>query len=142
MFLPQIRRFEKGLRFSHSSPQLSPMSHESPPPAATGFEWRTNATWMGFPWIHVAVGQSESGQLRVARGIFALGQRAQGFCAVGMIATGFFSIGILSFGMFSAGIVSVGLFGAAGLNAFGPFAYGLCAVGVRVGGPAPFELRF
>ena len=112
------------------------------PPAASGFEWESRWTWLGRPLVHVAVGQTAEGRLRVARGIFAFGQRAEGFFAVGMVATGFFSCGILSFGVFSCGIVGIGLFAAAGLNAVAPIAYGLCAVGVRAGGLAPLTLHF
>jgi hypothetical protein len=133
------------LRFLQDSSELAPMSTEPTipdAPCATGFEWKSPWNWMGYPWIHVAVGQTEDGKLRVARGIFAIGQRAKGFFAFGMVATGFFSCGILSLGIFSAGVVGIGLFAAVGLNAAAPFAYGLCAVGGRAKGLAPLILSF
>ena len=103
-----------------------------------GCEWKTEATWLGLPWIHVAFGLDASGQPRTARGIVAIGQRAVGVVALGIVACGFVSIGLVSLGLISIGVVAVAALAAVGLNAIGPYAIGVVAAGFTVGGVAPF----
>jgi hypothetical protein len=99
-----------------------------------GYEWRSEATWMGYPLVHVAFGLDAEGRTRVAEGIVAVGQRATGALAVGVIARGFVSLGVLSFGVFSFGVVAVGALAAFGCNAVAPFAIGVAAFGYWAGG--------
>lgn len=99
-----------------------------------GYEWKTTATWLGLPLVHVAFGNDRAGQARVARGIVAIGLRAVGGVACGIVAGGFFSIGVVSVGFFSLGVVSVAAVIAAGVNAIGPVAFGVVACGLGGGG--------
>ena len=106
---------------------------QAPRPAQSTFhgegrEWKTAATWLGAPLVHVAFGMDATGRPRVARGVIALGQRAVGGVAIGIVATGFLAIGGLAFGLVSAGIVAVGAMAALGVNAFAPWACGVVAI--------------
>jgi hypothetical protein len=99
-----------------------------------GYEWKSAATWMGSPLVHIAFGNDHTGRPRVARGVVAIGLRAVGGLACGIIATGFVSLGVVSVGVFSFGVVSVALVAAAGVNAVGPLAFGVVAFGFMGGG--------
>lgn len=101
-----------------------------------GYEWRTRMLWMGSPVVHIAFGNGADGRPRVARGLFAIGQRAVGGVAVGIVATGFVAIGVVSVGIFSLGVVAVAGLAAVGVNALAPLAIGFVAVGYTVGGVA------
>lgn len=102
-----------------------------------GYEWRTTATWLGSPVIHVAFGLDAEGRPRVARGVIAIGQRARGGVAIGIIATGFVAIGVVAVGLFSVGIVALAALAAVGVNAIAPWAVGVVALGYWAGGVAP-----
>ncbi|HEV7402029.1 MAG TPA: hypothetical protein VGO11_03850 [Chthoniobacteraceae bacterium] len=102
-----------------------------------GYEWRTAATWLGAPLIHVAFGMDAEGRPRVARGVIAIGQRARGGVAIGLIATGFVAIGLVAVGLFSIGLVAIAALGALGVNAIAPWAVGVVALGYWAGGLAP-----
>jgi len=92
-------------------------------------EFRTKATFLGWPWIHVRVGGSSSGKPGIAKGWFALGDMAIG----GFLAVGGLAVGPVSFGGASLGLLSVGG-AAAGVCALGGLGVGLWAVGgVAVG---------
>lgn len=101
-----------------------------------GWEWRTQALWMGSPVIHVAFGNGADGRPRVARGLIAVGQRAVGGVAVGIVATGFVAVGVIALGVFSFGVVAIGACLAVGVNALAPLAVGVVAAGYAVGGVA------
>ncbi len=102
-----------------------------------GYEWRTAATWIGSPLIHIAFGMDAEGRPRIARGVIAIGQRARGGVAIGLIATGFVAIGFVALGVFSLGIVAVAGLAAVGVNAIAPWAFGIAALGYWAGGLAP-----
>lgn len=113
----------------------------------TGVDWKTDATLLGYPLIHIAYGRDARGKLRVAKGVIAIGQ-----FAIGLIAIGQFGIGILfGFGQFflaftavaqlaltpaigigqvATGYVALGQI-TVGYYAMGQFAYGLYAWGVN-----------
>jgi len=99
-----------------------------------GYEWRTQATWMGYPVVHIAYGCDPAGRPLVARGLVAIGMRASGGIACGFVATGGLAIGVVSAGVFSCGIVSVALIAACGVNALAPVAIGVVAAGAMGGG--------
>jgi hypothetical protein len=107
-----------------------PIAGQGWPPFARwrwpGYEWRSEAQLFGIPLVHVAFGLNpETGTLRVARGIVAIGQF--GF---GVITIAQFGIGILGgIGQFIAGTAVIGQFAAGILFALGQFAVGLAAIG-------------
>lgn len=107
-----------------------------------GFEWKTRATWLGTPLVHVAFGIDASGTVHTARGIIAIGQRARGVVACGIIATGFLSIGAVSFGVLSIGVVAIGLAAACGVNAVAPAAFGVAAIGLKAHGLQALSVKF
>lgn len=106
-----------------------------------GYEWKSGATWMGAPLMHVAFGCDASGRPRVARGVLAIGQRAVGAVAIGIVATGFVAVGLVAAGIFSLGIVAVGAVAACGVNAIGFVAVGVVAVGWKVAGLASVGMK-
>lgn len=107
-----------------------------------GYEWKTAATWMGSPLVHVAFGMDAAGRVRTARGIVAIGQRAVGLVAIGIFAVGGLAIGLVSFGFLSLGVVAIALLAACGMNAIAPVAFGVVAIGYAVGGLAPIGWKF
>ncbi len=46
--------------------------------AGTGVDWKSRATVLAYPFVHVAFGRDAQGKLRVARGVIAIGQFAVG----------------------------------------------------------------
>jgi len=92
--------------------------------ANQGVDYRSNRTLFGLPLLHIASGiDPETGKARVAKGIIAIGDRAQGVLAIGGMARGFLAIG----GM-ATGVLAIGGF-AVGVIAFGGGAIGLFSVG-------------
>ncbi len=73
------------------------------PPRAIGYRLRSP-----FPWIDIRTQGT-------ARGVIAIGPRAEGIFAFGGIAVGVFAFGVLAIGVFSFGGVSVGFCSAGGL---------------------------
>lgn len=91
----------------------------------SGFEWRSEATAFGLPWVHVAWGRDAHGRRRVAKGIVAIGQYA-----VGVVTVAQFGVGVLfGFGQFVAGVTVVGQFAAGLFVGLGQFTTGEVAVG-------------
>ncbi len=91
------------------------------------FEWKTKASILGWPLIHVAMGQNERGLPIVAKGVIA----------VGNIAVGAIALGGVSLGLISLGGVALGLLFALGGLAVGGVALGGGSVGgVAIGGGA------
>jgi predicted Ser/Thr protein kinase len=105
-----------------------------------GIDYRSKATLFGLPWLHVASGlDPQTGCERVARGIIAIGGRAEGVIAFGGLAMGGFAfggvaIGVFAFGGCALGAISFGGAAIALLVAFGggavaPIALGGAAIG-------------
>jgi tRNA A-37 threonylcarbamoyl transferase component Bud32 len=105
-----------------------------------GVDYRSKATLWGLPLLHVALGvDPQTGQERVAKGIIAIGGRAQGVVAFGGVAMGGLAfggmaIGVFAFGGGAIGIVSFGggaiaLLAAFGGGAIAPIALGGGAIG-------------
>lgn len=93
--------------------------------SGTGVDWKSAATIMGYPLVHVAWGRDEAGRLRVARGIVAVGQ-----FAIGIITVAQFGVGVaFGLGQFMIGIVAIGQVGLAALFGAGQFATGYVAIG-------------
>lgn len=94
-----------------------------------GYEYRSEIELFGWPLIHVAQGiDPETGRLRVARGIIAVGNFAVGLVAVGGLALGVFALGGLGLGVFALGGVAIGGVAMGGLAV----ALGLAAGGLAV----------
>ncbi len=94
---------------------------------ARSFEYKSAATFLGLPLVHVAVGPKDGRPRSVARGVIAVGDVAFGLA----FAAGGMAVGGVAVGGVAAGLVAVGGCAAGGL------AVGGCAVGgVAVGGLA------
>jgi len=90
-----------------------------------GYEWKSEAEFMGWPLIHIAQGYDENGRPRVAKGVIAIGDIAIGGLAMGGAAFGGVTFGGFSLGFFSLGGLAIGVIAALGGGAVG----GLIAVG-------------
>jgi hypothetical protein len=88
-------------------------------------EYRSRASFLGLPLVHIALGSTVDGQFRrgIATGWIAIGDIARGVIASGGIAMGGICIGGVGFGAISFAGLSVGAL------AFGGLAIGLYAVG-------------
>jgi len=106
----------------------------------TGYEWRSRATYHGWPLLHIAWGRDRNGRLRVARGVVAIGQFGLGAVTVAQFGVGLvfglgqfvlapIAVGQLACGLVAAGQVAIGLLAGAGQFATGIFAAGMKAVG-------------
>jgi tRNA A-37 threonylcarbamoyl transferase component Bud32 len=115
--------------------------------ANQGVDYRSKATLFGLPWLHVTSGiDPQTGQVRVAKGIIAIGDRAKGVVAFGGAAMGGFAFGGLAIGVFAFGGCAIGLvaFGgmaiallaAVGGGAIAPIAMGGGAIGYLAFGGA------
>jgi hypothetical protein len=91
-----------------------------------GYEWKSKSNIAGIPLVHIAFGWNpETGNLRVARGIIAIGQ-----FGIGLITIAQFGIGLLfALGQFVAGAYAIGQFAAGIFFALGQFAAGMQAIG-------------
>ena len=144
-------------RYQHASDVKTDVENisgllERLPPAIRahfGFDYRSARTIFGLPLLHVATGiDPATGKSRVAKGIFAIGARAQGVFAFGGMARGVVAFGGLAIGGVAIGGMSVGVFSMGGLAlalffAYGgiaaaPFALGGIALGYIAGGGAAF----
>lgn len=95
-----------------------------------GFEWRSQKEIAGWPLVHVAIGRSEAGRLRVAKGIIAVGQFGVGLITVAQFGVGFiFGLGQFIFGLTALAQVAVSVLAALGQVAVGYVAVGQVAVG-------------
>ena len=73
----------------------------------TGYEWKSEATFVGVPWVHVAWGRDANGRRRVAKGVVAVGQFAGG----ALFGLGQFASGEMAVGQFAAGVWVLAQFG-------------------------------
>lgn len=100
----------------------------SVPASYWGYEYRSNAEFLGLPLVHIAQGvDPTTGRPRVAKGVFAMGN-----IALGVVAVGGVSIGGLTFGGVSLGLAALGGVAIGGV-ALGGMALG---VSLAVGGMA------
>ncbi len=91
-----------------------------------GYEWKSETELFGWPLVHVAFGWDlETGRLRVARGIIAIGQ-----FGIGLVTIAQFGIGLIfGLGQFMLGGVVVAQFAVGIVFALGQFAAGTHAIG-------------
>ena len=96
------------------------------------FEYRSKATMFGLPVVHIVLGPAldpASGQLRIAKGIIAIGGIAVGLLSMGGVSFGLISLGGLALGLAAIGGCAIGLFLAIGGLAIGLIAIGGAAFG-------------
>jgi predicted Ser/Thr protein kinase len=109
--------------------------------AYQGVNYRSKAMLFGLPLLHVTSGiDPETGRVRVAKGIIAIGDRAKGVVAFGGLAMGGFAVGGLAIGVFAFGGAALGLVSFGGLavallaalggGAIAPIAIGGGAIGL------------
>lgn len=102
-----------------------------------GYEYKSKATLMGLPLIHISQGFTPEGRLRVARGFIAIGNVAVGVVAIGGAALGIFAIAGVGLGLICLAGIAVGLFAGIGGMAVGYIAVGGLALGIySIGGLA------
>ncbi|MDQ1258104.1 MAG: hypothetical protein QG656_2713, partial [Candidatus Hydrogenedentes bacterium] len=90
-----------------------------------GYEWKSKTSVAGWPLVHIAFGRNAQGRLRVARGIFAVGQ-----FAIGMVTIAQFGVGALfGLGQFMVGLTAVAQFALSAYFALGQIAVGGIAIG-------------
>jgi hypothetical protein len=91
----------------------------------TGYEWRSETEYYGYPLVSVAFGRNGRGGMRVAKGWIAIGQ-----FAIGVITLAQFGVGaIFGLGQFILGITAVAQFAVTLLFGLGQFATGYIAIG-------------
>ena len=74
------------------------------------YEYRSQATLFGLPWVHVALGVNPAtGRKRRAKGIIAIGTAPRGVIAFGDVAVGVIACGIFCYGPIAIGVVSIGI---------------------------------
>jgi hypothetical protein len=88
-----------------------------------GYEYKSKATLLGLPLVHIAFGRDKNGKLRTARGILAIGQFARGVVTIAQ-----FGYGVICIAQFGVGILGVGQVILA-LAAIGQFPIALYAIG-------------
>ena len=99
----------------------------------TGYEWKSSATFLGIPWVHVAWGRDGDGRRRVAKGMIAIGQ-----FAIGGVTIAQFGLGVLfGFGQFVTRLAAIGqgalaVYFGIGQAATGETVIGQVAAGVWV----------
>ena len=90
-----------------------------------GVDWKSEATYGGFPLVHVAFGRDRHGKLRVAKGILAVGQ-----FAVGLVTIAQFGVGLLfGFGQIIGGLTALAQVAVTPYFAIGQLATGYVAIG-------------
>lgn len=108
------------------------MSTGAPTRIQVGTEYRSKTSIFGIPLVHVATGfDPETGRIRIAKGIIAVGNIAIGLIPIGGISIGGLCIGGMGFGVISLAGLSVGLLAALGGFAVSLF---LAAGGAAVSG--------
>jgi predicted Ser/Thr protein kinase len=102
------------------------------------YEYRSRATLLGWPLLHVALGVNPAtGRRRQARGIIAVGTAPRGVIAFGDVAVGVIACGIFGYGLVSLSVVAVGVIAWGSVAAGLLFAMGGVAVApVALGGAA------
>jgi RNA polymerase sigma factor (sigma-70 family) len=129
-----LRRWRKRAEIAvgHDSTGASPMLSAAETNGA--YEYRSRASWLGLPLVHVRVGACDGAMRRVARGWIAVSDGiavgglfgAGGQVAVAPISVGPCAVGVLGFGLVSCALWAVGGL-AAGLYASGGVAAGWVA---------------
>ncbi len=86
------------------------------------YEYRSPVTIFGVPLVHIAQGvDPQTGMLRVARGIIAIGSLSIGVLAIGGVALGVFALGGMALGLVTLGGIAIGIAAAFGGLAVGGY---------------------
>jgi hypothetical protein len=98
-----------------------------------GHEYRSQTELFGLPIVHIARGiDPNTGRLRVAKGIIAIGDIAIGLLALGGVAVGGVAIGGVSLGIIAAGGIALSLLIALGGVSLGLYmALGAVAISIQ-----------
>ena len=113
-------------RVGAASPVPPPAPRQAEPAPRSGFEYRSKATFLGFPLVHIAMdlGSGSESSSKTAMGWIAIGDVAFGGLAIGGLAIGGIAMGAASVGLLSLGVAAFGLFAALGLVSAGIVAFG------------------
>ncbi|MBI2511998.1 MAG: sigma-70 family RNA polymerase sigma factor [Opitutae bacterium] len=126
-------RFSSELRTAERRREPEKFSHPADRAGSRQSEYRSRATLLGLPLVHVRFSTPDAGQ-GPALGWIAGGDRAVGLLfAYGGWAVGGVSVGGVTFGLVSLGAVSTGVL-SLGAICFGGVAFGSVSVGWRVFG--------
>ncbi|HEY1080650.1 MAG TPA: serine/threonine-protein kinase [Prosthecobacter sp.] len=124
-------------------------STQPPAPARpwneVNYEYRSKASLAGWPLLHISFGKDpQTGRMRRARGVVAIGGHATGLVALGLVAfggvawgvcsVGLLAMGVLCAGLATAGVVSFALVAAYGVLALAPLALGVNPMGYLAAG--------
>jgi len=113
---------ECGAEISSKARQCPQCGH----PVYRGFEWKSRASVLGYPLVHVAFGRSkETGRLLVAKGVVAIGQFGIGAITFAQFGIGF----VFGFGQCVLGTIAVGQLALGISFGLGQLATGLTAIG-------------
>jgi hypothetical protein len=94
----------------HGGHQGQPRSHYM-----FGYEYKSKLEILGLPLVHVAYGMDpDSGRMRVAKGIIAIGNIALGLIAIGGIGLGGICISGLALGIFCLGGMAISILASLG----------------------------
>lgn len=100
------------------------------------FEYKSEASLLGLPLVHVVIGRDAAGRVGKAVGILAIGRMAFGVLPIGQLAVGVFPLGQLALGAVLAlgqgaiaGYSAMGQLAVASHFALGQFAAGASAIG-------------
>lgn len=133
------------------------------------FEYRSKYKIGNIPLIHINFGKfkMDDGNIRIAKGIFALGNISIGIFSLGFMSFGFIGLGLLSIsilcaistiaisylaigaftiGYISIGAIAIGIYSIGAISigyqvAIGAISYGNIAVGVSVSGNIEYHLQ-
>ncbi len=110
---------------ARSCPQCGAPFPARPNWQGTGYDWKSQTTVWGYPLVHIAYGRDARGNLRIAKGVIAIGQ-----FGIGLITLAQFGIGLLfGFGQFLVGLTAVAQVAVTPLFGMGQFATGMIAIG-------------
>jgi len=103
-------------------------------PCYRGYEWRSEAEIFGWPLIHIAAGRDrKTGQLKVAKGVIAIGQFGIGLITIAQVGVGLlFGLGQVMCGFMTVGQISIGMYFGLGQIATGMIAIGQICLGKYV----------
>lgn len=97
------------------------------------YEYKSRKMVKGVPLVHVNIGMG----MYLAKGIFAVGNKAMGVVSFGLLSVGVVSVGVLSAGILALGSIALGLI-SLGTVAVGCIAMGAISVGVFCMGAVNF----
>jgi len=107
-------------------------------PRPCGYEWRTESSLFGLPFVHVACGKDKEGRKLVAKGIIGIGQYAMGFVCISQFGLGGLCISQFGIGLFAVAQFSIAL---ASLSQCAVAVYTVAQIGISYDGVGQVLLR-